>query len=286
VRIAATLLCGAALLAAGCGGGERATPSANAIVRAVDRTIELGGHHVEMDMRIGATTDRTAEVELHAAGDVDLRTARAVVKRDVPSIEGTSPNPDTVVQTLIRRGPVSYVRYDTKLFRRAGVEARWLKDDISKPPSARARAFRRRLGIGGLDPSDYLHYLRAARGPVARIGEEPVGAVPTTHYRGTVRLDEIGAGQPAFYRRVLRAEPKVIMRETERGTLPVDVWIDKRGAVRRIQFQYESLSQVGRPGVVSNFTVTEHSGFGRDVDATPPPADQVISLEELVRLAE
>ena len=99
-------------------------------------------------------------------------------------------------------------------------------------------------------PSRVLEQLRAV-GEVEELGPEQVRGVETTRYRALVRLP----GAPAD------------------RTVPVDVWIDGDGLVRRLRAAH------GEPAA----TVTlELYDFGADVAIEPPAPQQVTALDELL----
>jgi hypothetical protein len=100
-------------------------------------------------------------------------------------------------------------------------------------------------------PSRLLEQLRAV-GKVEELGRERVRGVETTRYRALVRPP----GAPG-----------------ERA-VPVDVWIDGDGLVRRLHAAHAA----------AGATVTvELYDFGTDVAAEPPAPEQVTALDELLK---
>lgn len=56
--------------------------------------------------------------------------------------------------------------------------------------------------------------------------------------------------------------------------VPMEVWIDDQGLVRRTRVQVST-------EVFSTGTTTDILEYGVDVDVTPPPADQTVSIDDL-----
>jgi hypothetical protein len=295
VRVALIVLCAAALLVAGCGSEDHPKAPADTMVRASEATKKLGGHHVEMDVRIETRSLlRRRQVEFSASGDVDPARNRASFEVDLSALVGQDPAFGTdraaARVTGIKIGPVVYTKmgFLAETFREAGIDATWIKDDTSRAQTPATRALREKLGNSAEDPGQLLDYLDASRGAVERLGKETVRGASTTHYRGRVHLDRLGAGQPPAHRRALRANAVGVRKFTGRKTLPVEAWVDGRGAVRRIELDYELVRnpENDKPMRGSMRVVADISGFGREVRAEAPPEKEVISLEELVRLAE
>ena len=124
------------------------------------------------------------------------------------------------------------------------------------------------------DPAQYLRWLWAVGEDVEELGTETVRGVETTHYRATVELDRVvEAGEPEV-RDATRVWIDLLKRQLELGEVPIDVWVDEDGLVRRIEQEYE----VG--GTQTQIRM-ELDDFGIEVDAEAPPADQVIDLGDL-----
>jgi hypothetical protein len=143
-------------------------------------------------------------------------------------------------------------------------DAGWLKIDGRQAGLADA------FDMGGhTDPSNYLEYLRGAE-DVEIVGPENVNGVDTTHFRGTVNLDEAakGAGKADAI--------DELERELGDVTGTFDAWVDGDGVPRRVVFGFAPSDGEGsfemRVDVVS---------LGEAVTIDPPAADQVTDLGQL-----
>lgn len=101
-----------------------------------------------------------------------------------------------------------------------------------------------------LSPEKLLTMLRAASSETERVGEEDVRGSSTVRYRLTVDCE-------------------LADLECE-GAALVEVWIDDDGLVRRIGLDDDS-----------GTGTFEFFDFGADVDVEPPPADEVVSEDEV-----
>ncbi len=117
-------------------------------------------------------------------------------------------------------------------------------DAAESPDTLAARAVRNGLAAS----PNAVEHLRSIAEEVEELGQEDVRGTDTTHYRGVVRLAEMGA--PPKYDR-----------------FPIEVWIDQAGRTRRYSHQ-----QLGSETTV----VWEFYDFGISVeDLVPPPPEKV-----------
>src|SRR4051812_43265357 len=122
-----------------------------------------------------------------------------------------------------------------------------------------------------------LRFLKAV-GSSHVVGTEPIRGAPTTHYSATIDLakaaDSLGDKQTA-------AALKQLYASSGQVTLPIDVWVDRAGRVRREHF---SLSLGARAGAAAAVDMTlEFIRFGVPVDLTAPPPDQVLDATGILR---
>ncbi|MBV9412219.1 MAG: hypothetical protein JO148_11525 [Acidimicrobiia bacterium] len=137
-------------------------------------------------------------------------------------------------------------------------------------------------GVGAAqasDPSQTLDYLLGASS-VTRVGAENVRDTPTTHYRAVVDLNKAAAQSPTA-KQAIESTAKLLGSSNQ----PVEVWLDAQGRVRRMKYTVDlskskaTTSTSGLGGSV-RFTL-ELFDFGVPVQATIPPADQVVDFSQL-----
>jgi len=115
-----------------------------------------------------------------------------------------------------------------------------------------------------IDPGQQTKTFTASK-DARKVGEETIDGTKTTHYTGAITvkdaLDTLDAQTRAKLQQVY----------TEAGTQKInfDVWVDGKEQARKLTVKMASPS--GETGTLS----VVYSGFGKTVNVTAPPADQV-----------
>jgi hypothetical protein len=128
------------------------------------------------------------------------------------------------------------------------------------------------------DPSQYLLWLSAIGPGVTRIGEEEVRGVPTTRYRAVVDLNLLESQAPPGKEAEWAAYVQSLRDRLGLDFIPVEVWVDEEGLIRRLHHEYGFAAE-GTSAIVT----TELFDFGTPVNAKAPPAGQVAVLDDLIR---
>jgi hypothetical protein len=114
------------------------------------------------------------------------------------------------------------------------------------------------------DPTRILEFLEPG-GEVETIGEESLFGAETTHYRATVDVGQLVDNAPANVQEAVRASGMVRVGDT----LPVDVWVDDAGLMRRLDLK-------GQLGDVDDVSLRlDLYDFGTEVDVKVPPPSRV-----------
>jgi hypothetical protein len=114
---------------------------------------------------------------------------------------------------------------------------------------------------------------------VKKVGTETVRGVETTHYHASIDLGK--ALDQADIPKSLRDAEKQFEKSNDAGasTIPVDVFVDGDGYVRRISLDLENfLGDGAGSGATSGPALTESIDlydFGTPVNVQAPPPDQV-----------
>ena len=137
------------------------------------------------------------------------------------------------------------------------------------------------------DPASGLRLLAGAS-QVTVVGSEEVRGVSTTHYRVVEDLTKAVQMAPAS----ARPELQKLVALYKSPKLPAEVWIDDQGLIRRERFTADpaqlNLPAQAQAAASASGVLTisiELYNFGAAVNATPPPADQTITLDQLLRQA-
>jgi hypothetical protein len=110
--------------------------------------------------------------------------------------------------------------------------ARWIKLDLASTAQAMGLDPSAMASFGA-NPSQYLSYLKAAGASVTLAGHESVRRVPTTRYAGQVNF--LQAMEKAAGSNVAKVREIFSKMHAALGsaTMPVKVWVDGAGRVRK-----------------------------------------------------
>jgi hypothetical protein len=173
---------------------------------------------------------------------------------------------------------VVYLHLPEKLSAQVPGGKPWLKLDLDKLGKAQG------IDLGALqsttsnnDPTQQLDQLRGA-GEVKRVGSEKVRGTQTTHYRAKVDLRKAADKAPAAQRAAARRSVERLIKLEGASTLPVEVWIDDQGRLRR-----ERVAQKIQ-GQSLDFTMDLYD-FGTREALKAPPASQTQDFSDVVTAA-
>ncbi len=128
--------------------------------------------------------------------------------------------------------------------------------------------------IGSQDPLEFLQVLAGAK-DIDEVGEEDVNGTSTTHYSLVVDREDL-ADAVARSPRASALPPGVLDQVKDVKT---DVWIDDEDLARRLRIELKVQSVTVR----SSF---EFLDYGKPVDVTAPPADDVLQLTNPQQLGQ
>lgn len=148
----------------------------------------------------------------------------------------------------------------------------WIKVDLA----AQAKSAGVPLGgleqLGGNDPTATLQLLRGAGDDMSKKGSDTIRGVSTDRYKGSLDLAKAVKAAPEANRAELQS---TIDKLGGSEKLPIDVWVDAQGRVRKLVSQVDTASQ-------NTGTVTiEYYDFGTPVTIDVPPDDQTVDIAEL-----
>ncbi|MCB0992141.1 MAG: LppX_LprAFG lipoprotein [Acidimicrobiales bacterium] len=258
----------AALIATGCGGGSGSGSVGQGadlplveldgtdamLIAAVDRTSTATSYRFAMLMSFSAPEFGMEEMRFEVDGAIDSRTNEATMTMDMSSLlEGMSDQELDLFGDLFGDGKIdivvagdtAYMRFPA-LTQMMGSSADW----VAVPSEGSSDAISS-MGLAFEEPGTLLDGLRSVA-DVEQVGTDTVGGVDTTMFAVTLDAAEL--------------DPSGFMT----GDVPIFVWIDDHGQVRRFEMQFDSMGMSG--GVVM-----ELSDFGVDVDVKVP--NEFMSLD-------
>ncbi|HET6657530.1 MAG TPA: LppX_LprAFG lipoprotein [Gaiellaceae bacterium] len=258
-----------ALAASACGGSSQ--PAAeqapqDAIVLAAAKTKDAGTYKADTT----ASSELAGQTfEMSGTGEFDGENQRGQMTMTT-SIAGQDLDMEMVYAL-----PAIYVRYPPGLLPGMPAGKPWVKLDLEKLGREAGLDLNQLMQVGQSDPSQGLQFLSGAS-DVQSVGQEDVRGVPTTHYKGTVDLQALAEKNPA-----LKDSVDQLIQQSGVTEVPIEVWIDDEGFVRRMKQSLEGAA-AGSGVKMDLTTTTELYDFGTDVNVEEPPADQVVDFSELM----
>ncbi len=246
-----------AVLVAGCGsdgdsasddgasGRSSGPPPAKVVEAANQKTVQKKTAHLSLKTVV-AQGGQTVNVDGH--GVIDLRDGTSSLEVG----EGGQRLEQRVVDEVLYQKPPKEAAAQLP----AGKT--WMRIDVGKLGAA---------GGGQLgDPADTLAFTKGVSGDgVKKLGREKVGGAATTHYRVTLDVEKLAKGD---------AQQEKELREQLGEDVPVDMWTDDDGVMRRMatQLTIDPPKEADAGGKAKVKTTIELSGFGTEVDVEAPPA--------------
>jgi hypothetical protein len=291
--VGTSLLAVAALVVAGCGGGE-STPAVagepialEELTRSADASAEATSGRFAFDLQL-EIPGADESLSFSGEGAFDKASERASFAVDMSMFAqllggflsafgqaSTDDAPDFDDPSLwqieiVQDGEVSYVNFPV------------VADDLPEGKSW-IRSTGERVKVSGFefeeltdvassDPRELLAVLEAAGGDVETVGVEQLRGVEVTHYRATIDAAEAAKKSPADLGPL--AEPL----QAGVGEVPVDIWLDGDGLVRKLEVAItaEDQGQVGSASM--SFELWD---YGERVEIDLPPADEVVDASTL-----
>ncbi|MFE1034512.1 hypothetical protein ACFW40_21770 [Streptomyces sp. NPDC058807] len=222
---------------------------------AYEKTVEAASARMTIKMNLAAAGKR---ITSDGEGVLDLAKGDSVM---------TITAQDKTVQQRV----IDQVLYQKVPGQKAPGGKPWIRIDLEKVAGQQ--------GLGNQqvgDPARTAAYAKAITDKdVTKVGTEKVGGVSTTHYKVSADVSKLPGGDR--------------MSQQLGPTLPMQVWVDDEGRLRRQQVDMTlkaPASGSAKPEGSSSAqqlkmsTVIQFSDFGTEVNAEAPPADQVADMTD------
>ncbi|HEY4896815.1 MAG TPA: hypothetical protein VII01_12065 [Solirubrobacteraceae bacterium] len=254
------------------GGGGGRGGSLDPVAQAAETTTHVGGAHVALSGSVSISSLATP-ITITGRGAFNFKTDEGDLEMTMggfpPSVTARLSGRELKMRELFKAGSI-YI--GSPLF--AGSLPRgasWMRLDIGRVQQA--------IGLdpssltnGGADPAAYLRFLKASGGSSHLVSHETLRGVSTAHYSGTIDLLKALEAQPSSDRAKLRAAFSKIEAQTGLRELPVGVWIDSHGLVRKVSLTM-SVGAGAQHGDVA--ISVEYFDFGPTPSISAPPASEV-----------
>ncbi|MEU5756805.1 hypothetical protein [Streptomyces sp. NPDC047829] len=220
---------------------------------AYDRTAEAETAKMTINMKLSAPEE---SITTDGKGALDFE-------------EGDSVMTMTAQGKSIEQRVVDQVLYQKVPGQKAQGGKTWMKIDLKKAAQA--------LGVNAGqigDPAQSARYAKAITDQdVTKVGQEKIDGADTTHYKVSVDVAELPGGDQ--------------LRQQVGPTLPMQVWLDGDGRLRRQQLDMSikgapsagaKAQNSAAPQQIKMTMVMNYSDFGTEVEAQAPPAGQVADM--------
>jgi hypothetical protein len=284
-RLSLLLLLVLVPLAAACSSD---TLSVDPVARAAETTGKADTMHVSMKMRISAPG--MGPVSMSADGAFDNVARRGSMTLDMSDFARRIPNGALADPKLWRgeevfdfsKSPVIYMRFPFMTRALPGSKP-WIRIDLQRLGGRMGIDFGALMQSGQSNPAQQLDYLRSVSGDLKELGKDTVRGVSTTHYRGTVDLEDYEKLVPENQRESVRKTIQQLEKTMGgRSSYPVDVWVDSANRVRRMAFDMRSETP---NGTVTTKLQMDLFDFGAPVKVELPPKVQTMDIDQLTQAA-
>lgn len=266
--LAALLLAGGAVACGGKGDQSPEMTPAAAVAKAAKNTQDITSLRYRMKGQYPEQGQITAEASMRLKPTVAMS-----MKMNVPSqgAEGAAEIRLVDKAMYIGGNPEMAKEMDGKT---------WLKFDLSALGDKQLGAGAAGAGQAEQNPAAESGFLTGAK-DVKKVGTETVDGVETTHYRGTVNLDELRASLKKESKDVREQREKSLQQYEKLGvdTMTMDMWVD--GQDRTKQFRMKGQADKGPLDMTITFV-----DYNKPVAVTAPPAKDVADLAEMMKDAQ
>jgi hypothetical protein len=259
------LLAVVALAATGCGS---TTSTQGAVAHAASQTSQVQGYRLSGVFTISSPTTGTFSEAM--TGAFDRADQRASI-RTVAYVGGRSVPISQVISRLTVYMGVGALPNGLALTR----GKQWIKIDTSRAIGA--------VGISSLptatDPTQFVDFLRAVSSATSLKGIQQIRGVAAQQYHATIDLDRYPNLVSAAQRPAVTRSVRALERGLGGHSLPIDVWIDAQGLVRRVMLGFGEC--VSRTHFRFDMTL-DLFDYGAQAAPKIPPATQVYDVTKAI----
>jgi len=173
----------------------------------------------------------------------------------------------------VQDGAVSYVRFPA-LDEQLPDGKSWIRSD-SRAAAGQGFDVSQFDQFTSNDPRELLAFLRGVSGEIETVGSEALRGTQTTHYRTMIDPLEYAKLVPPDKQQELQSLVEQMATQAGLGEIPVDVWLDESGLVRKLTMVFSAT----QPGTSEQSDVSmtfELYDYGDRVDIDLPPASEVV----------
>jgi len=269
------LIAGVAMLSGGSGSGSGGAGALDPVAQAAETTTHAGGAQMTLRGSVEAP-GLPGAISFSGRGSFNFTAhegSLTMTMAGFPSSVSAKLEGGTLQMTELFKASAIYIGSPLFAGRLPG-GARWMRLDVARVQQAMGLD-PSSLTSGGTNPAQYLQYLRDAGGGSTVVGHALVRGVPTTQYAGSLDLLKAAESQPGADRAKLRAAFQKLISATGLSSVPVEVWVDGHGLVRKIAIAI-STNMAGQQ--IKASVVTEYHDFGPTASIAAPASSEVFDV--------
>ena len=267
----------------------RVAPSADAsVARAAARTADRVTGRFVMRTQVAPADTSAATIDLTSDGTYDRASGRLRGTVDLSRVLGAGAGGPMA-------GPVETIKDGPRIYLRAQIftdtlpaHRPWVVLDTTRINPTSGLAVTGEIDSTVTDPASFLDALRGIGQDTHAVGEEEIDGAATVHYRGTASLDRAAADLPVEEQERLRQGFVGLGVVGEHLLLPMDVWVDREGDVRRVATTLDvtSTATPGSSPVTTPVSITiDYRDLGVPAVIELPDPDDVSDITDLVNTA-
>jgi len=255
----------AALLLGAFGSSNPPAPTLGNLQNAAEATARSTGVHIALAI---TATGGPVQVSATGGGEMDPATQEADLSMQI-NASGALGQQTSIAERIT--GGSLYVE-SPQLSEQLGEGRRWMSIDLKQLGQA--------VGVSptsanyGVNPNEYLDYLRADGAQVSARGTQTLRGESVTWYTGTLNL--IHAVEVSGGPNGAKAAERLSSQLRNPNAAPVEAWVDSQGRVRKLALSLEATSG-GRMSIES-----EYFDFGPIKPVLAPPPGEVFDLTSLL----
>lgn len=266
--------------------GSTGSQLSSPIAQAASLSSNAGGFRMRMTMEM-TSPQLPSPITADASGVVDVRDRAASMAfamnfgsdPRVIQVLGSS----TVRVQMVLDGGAFYMKLPAAATAALPLSGKqWLKLDFTK-----LKGFPGLSSLSGAptlqDPSHMLQVLESESSNVVNEGKQYVDSFETTHYRAYLDLSHLASNISASQQSAAQQAISAFEQATKSQDIPVDVWIDSYGFVRRMVMSIDLSLPNGAS--MQEAVTADFSDYGPQRRPALPPADQVQDLGSLIHVA-
>jgi hypothetical protein len=290
--LVAALVALLAVIAAGCGASDVAVPELTSFtnVAQTSSAADSASFSLAAEVKVPGIGKK---LEVSADGGFDTPTKRSKMSVDLSSlaelmksfgsglggtVTGDLGSPEDWKLEVIQDGDTAYVHFPP-LAKQLPDGKTWVKGDAKTLSAAGSGDMQQFGSLAGTDPRDVFGMLRAVSGSIEAVGTDELRGVETSHYKATIDVSKLEKLVPAEQRQTLGGIDEAAAQAGLTG-IPVEIWIDGDQQVRKLTFSIDAKQPGTSQSVKASFEV-ELYDYGKPLDITLPPADQVVDAATL-----